>query len=206
MTLRCPLLLSDPVKFLLSQTGVKPPWPRGTDRIYCYYFLTAGTPSTEKWRSKKSNIDCMALLGSPSCRSELQPGIKTFLSLPLNWSGGLGEQAASTNDALWYVHIKFFSHIHISVHGKTHKQSKISPFITVSHPWPLPICQLQGSKTNITMGARILKEKKKEGNRITGLVWRQRLETGTELDWVCHSGHYHHSWTPEKPSQHYAGS
>jgi len=32
------------------------------------------------------------------------------------------------------------------------------------------------------MGARFLKEKKKEGNRITGLVWRQRLETGTELD------------------------
>lgn len=34
------------------------------------------------------------------------------------------------------------------------------------------------------MGARILKEKKKEGNRITGLVWRQWLETGTELDWA----------------------
>lgn len=32
------------------------------------------------------------------------------------------------------------------------------------------------------MGASILKEKKKEGNRITGLVWRRWLETGTELD------------------------
>lgn len=122
MTLTCPLSLFDPVKFLLSQTRVRPAWPRGTDRIYCYYFLTTGTPSTKKWRSKKSNTDCMASLGSPSCSSEL----KTFLSLPLNWSGGLGEQSTSTNDALWYIHIKFlaFSHIHISVHGKHTNKGK----------------------------------------------------------------------------------
>lgn len=192
---------------------MRPPWPWRTDRIYCYYFLTTGTPSTKKWRSKKSNIDCMASLGSPLCSSDQQPRIKTFLSLPLNWSGGLGEQSASTNDALWYIHIKFlaFSHTHTHLNpSQTHKRSKISPFITVSHPWPLPICQQRGSKTNITMGARVLKEKKKEGNRITGLVWRQRLETGTELDWargeLSQSSHYHHSWTPEKPSQHHAGS
>lgn len=99
---------------------VRPTWPRGTDRIYCYYFLTTGTPSTKKWRSKKSNTDCMASLGSPSCSSEL----KTFLSLPLNWSGGLGEQSTSTNDALWYIHIKFLAFSHISVHGKHTNKGK----------------------------------------------------------------------------------
>lgn len=102
---------------------------RDRDRIYCYYFLTTGTPSTKKWRSKKSNIDCMASLGSPSCSSEL----KTFLSLPLNWSGGLGEQSTSTNDALWYIHIKFlaFPHIHISVHRK-HTNIAKYPLLSLS--------------------------------------------------------------------------
>lgn len=129
MTLTWPLSLFDPVKFLLSQTGVRVPWPKGTDWIYCYYFLTTGTPSTKKWRSKKSNIDCMASLGSPSCSSEL----KTFLSLPLNWSGGLGEQSTSTNDALWYIHIKFlaFPHIHISVHRK-HTNIAKYPLLSLS--------------------------------------------------------------------------
>lgn len=85
------------------------------------------------------------------------------------------------SDTFTYNSWPFHTHLNPS---QTHKKSKISPFITVSHPWPLPICQQQGSKTNITMGARFLKEKKKEGNRITGLVWRQRLETGMELDWA----------------------
>lgn len=86
----------------------------------------------------------MASLGTPSCRSELQPGIKTFLCLPPNWSGELGEPAASPNDALRRIHIKssalseyglqnVFS-THTVGRAQTHKQTKISPFITVSHP------------------------------------------------------------------------